>query len=244
LFKAGKNREGYFTSEDILKQTEKAIDILEKYYPNEDHVLVYDNATTHLKRPDGALSARKMPKFTSKPESNWLVEVNAIDANGKAIYTPDGKILKTKIQMQDATFADGTKQSLYFPAGHEKEGLFKGMAVILQERGLIEESQLKAQCNAKFDCPDKGQTNCCCRCVLYNQPDFVQVESLLETYCKSRGVNVIFLPKFHCELNFIEQCWGYAKRIYRHYPPSSKEADLEQNLLSALESVPVESMRK
>ena len=185
-----------------------------------------------------------MPKFTSKPESNWLVEVNAIDANGKVIYTPDGKILKTKIQMQDTTFADGTKQTLYFPAGHEKEGLFKGMAVILQERGLIEESQLKAQCNSKFDCPDKGQTNCCCRRVLYNQPDFVQVESLLETYCKSRGVNVIFLPKFHCKLNFIEQCWGYAKRIYRHYPPSSKEADLEQNLLSALKSVPVESMRK
>ena len=244
LFKAGKNREGYFTSEDILKQTAKAIDILEKHYPNEDHVLVYDNATTHLKRADGALSARKMPKFTSKPESNWLIEVNAVDANGKPIYTPDGKLLKTKIQMQDATFADGTKQSLYFPPGHKKEGLFKGMEVILKERGLISESRLKAQCNSKFDCPDKGQTNCCCRRVLYNQPDFVEVESLLETYCKSRGVTVIFLPKFHCELNFIEQCWGYAKRIYRHYPPSSKEADLEQNLLAALESVPVESMRK
>ena len=57
LFKAGKNRKGYFTSEDILKQTEKAINILEKYYPDDDHVLVYDNAMTHLKQPDGALSA-------------------------------------------------------------------------------------------------------------------------------------------------------------------------------------------
>ena len=172
------------------------------------------------------------------------MEINAVDANGKVIYTPDGKILKTKIQMQDAIFADGTKQSLYFPWGHKKEGLFKGMAVILQECGLIEELQLKAHCNAKFDCPDKGQTNCCCCCVLYNQPDFVQVESLLETYCRSCGVDVIFLPKFHCELNFIEQCWGYVKRIYWHYPPSAKAANLEWNLLSALESVPVESMRK
>jgi hypothetical protein len=49
LFKAGKNWEGYFTSEDILQQAEKAIDILEKYYPNDDHVLIYDNALTHLK---------------------------------------------------------------------------------------------------------------------------------------------------------------------------------------------------
>jgi len=176
LFKAGKICEGYFTSEDILKQAEKAINILEKHYPNEDHVLVYDNATTHLKCPDGALLAQKMPKFTSKPESNWLVKVNAVDATRKPIYAPNGKILKTKIQMQDATFADGTKQSLYFPLGHEKEGLFKGMEVILKECGLIAESQLKAQCNSKFDCPDKGQTNCCCHHVLYNQPDFVEVE--------------------------------------------------------------------
>lgn len=145
MFKAGKNCEGYFTSEDILEQAEKAIDILEKHYPNKDHVLVYDNTTTYLKCPDSALSAQKMLKFTSKPESNWLVEVNAADANKKPIYAPDVKILKTKIQMEDATFADGTKQSLYFPQGHEKGGLFKGMEVILKEHGLIAESQLKAQ---------------------------------------------------------------------------------------------------
>jgi hypothetical protein len=60
---------------------------------------------------------------------------------GKPIYTPDGKILKTKIQMQDATFADGTKQSLYFPLGHAKEGLFKGMEVILKEHGVVAGSE-------------------------------------------------------------------------------------------------------
>jgi hypothetical protein len=245
LFKAGKNREGYFTSDDILKQAEKAIDILQKHYPDDDHVLVYDNATTHLKRADGALSARKMPKSTSKPEANWMVKVNALDANGKPIYAPDGKILKTTVPMHGAKFADGTPQSLYFLAGHEKAGLFKGMAVILQERGLTEESKLKAQCNKSWDaCPDKGRSNCCCRRTLYNQPDFVDIESLLEVYGKSRDVQIIFLPKFHCELNFIEQCWGFAKRIYRHYPASSKEADLEQNMLSALEAVPLESIRK
>ena len=244
LFKAGKNREGYFTSEDVLKQVEKAIGILKTHYPDDDHVLIYDNATTHLKRASGALSARCMPKFTSKPESNWLVEVNAQDANGKPIYTPDGKLLKAKIQMDDATLPDGTNQPLYFPPGHEKAGLFKGMEIILQERGLHAESQLKAQCNKKFDCPNNGRTNCCCRRTLYNQPDFIQVDSLLESYCRSCRVEIIFLPKFHCELNFIEQCWGFAKRIYRHYPASSKEADLEQNMLSALESVPIDSMRR
>ena len=62
LFKAGKNWEGYFTNDDILNQANKAMDILEKNFQNEDHVLVFDNATTHQKRPDSALSARHMPK--------------------------------------------------------------------------------------------------------------------------------------------------------------------------------------
>jgi hypothetical protein len=33
LFKAGKNCEGYFTSDDILEQAEKAINILKKIIP-------------------------------------------------------------------------------------------------------------------------------------------------------------------------------------------------------------------
>jgi hypothetical protein len=80
--------------------------------------------------------------------------------------------------------------------------------------------------------------------MLYNEPDFVGVESLLETHCKSRGYGVIFLPKFHCELNFIEQCWGYAKWKYQLNPPSSLEVDLEANMIAALDSVPLESMRR
>ena len=80
--------------------------------------------------------------------------------------------------------------------------------------------------------------------MLYNEPDFVAVESLLEITCKARGFQVIFLPKFHCELNFIEQCWGFSKRVYRQFPVSSKEQDLERNVLSALDAVPIESMQQ
>ncbi|KAJ7434379.1 hypothetical protein B0H11DRAFT_734016, partial [Mycena galericulata] len=43
---------------------------------------------------------------------------------------------------------------------------------------------------------------------------------------------------------FIEQCWGYAKRIYRLNPESSREDALERNALAALDAIPLASMRR
>jgi hypothetical protein len=180
-------RDGYFTNEDILKHATIVMDILEKHFPDEHHIFVFDNAMTHLKRADDALSVCKMSKAPTKPDSPlFSVLRNVISSDGKPVYTPDGKIKMETVQMRDGSFADGSPQSLYFPPDHPRAGIFKGMAIILKERGY--------------------------RRMLYNKPDFVGVESLLETHCKSRGYGVIFLPKFHCELNFIEQCWGYASR--------------------------------
>ena len=209
LFKAGKARQGYFSNEDILMQATTAMDILEKHYPDEKHVLLFNNATTHQKQADDALSVRKMPKFTPKPGKNWGVDTNVIVVDGKPVYGADGKLLKQKVQMSNGNFADGSPQEFYFLTGHERVGTFKGMAVILEERGFANAPNLRAQCK-DFKCA-KGATSCCCRRILYNQPDFVDVKSNLEIICETRGFQVIFLPKFHCEINFIEQCWGYAK---------------------------------
>ena len=248
FFKAGKNHEGYFTNEDILNQTTKAMDILNKFYPNEEHMFVFDNATTHTARSDTALSARNMPKGTKAVGEFWGAIVPVLDSDGNQVYQRDenGKLTrkpqKMKVRM-DGTFNDGLPQSLYFPDDHPiSPGCFKGMAVLLQERGLVKESKLRYECPG-FKCKP-GMSDCCCRRALYSQPDFVAVESLLETHARVRGFDVLFLPKFHCELNFIEQCWGYAKRKYREFPASPKEADLEKNLLAALEMVSLDKMRR
>ena len=38
------------------------------------------------------------------------------------------------------------------------------------------------------------------------------------------GFRVLFIPKFHCELNPIERCWGTAKHYTRHYTfPRTRE---------------------
>ena len=45
--------------------------------------------------------------------------------------------------MDDATFKDGTPQSLYFPDNHATSpSCFKGMAVLLAEHELVTESKL------------------------------------------------------------------------------------------------------
>ncbi|KIM85636.1 hypothetical protein PILCRDRAFT_86838 [Piloderma croceum F 1598] len=94
LFKAGKNCKGYFTNEDILSQANNAMDILVKHFLNENHILVFDNAMTHAKWADGALSASKMTKNIS---DKFSVEVNVHDKARQLVYFPDGKIMKEKI---------------------------------------------------------------------------------------------------------------------------------------------------
>ena len=89
LFRARKNRDGYFESDDIIAQAMNAIKILKKHYPHDNHVLVYDNATTHRRRAEDALSARKMPKNPA----NWGVPSTVIGPDGKPVYGPDGKVL-------------------------------------------------------------------------------------------------------------------------------------------------------
>ena len=243
IMQPGKNKDGYFLNNDIIAQAEEAMEILQETYPEYDHVFVYDNASTHLKRAGDALSARKMVKNIPKPGTNWRVEVTKHNlATGKIQYKADGSPLKIKVRMADGYFTDGTLQTLYFPDSHPRAGVFKGMARILEERGWGDMSKVQAECD-RFKCAP-GSTNCCCRRILYNEPDFINVESLLEITCRKRGVSVLFLPKFHCELNFIKQCWGYAKRIYRLNPESSREDVLERNALEALESIPLPTMRK
>ncbi|KAF9219454.1 hypothetical protein BS17DRAFT_770031 [Gyrodon lividus] len=238
LFKAGKVQDGYFTNDVIVAQAWKAIKLVKEHFPDEDHVLVFDNVTTHLKHPDTALSACKMPKHPSKG-TNWGIEVTVKDAAGKIMYRTDGKPSKVKVQMGDSTFKDGSPQSLYFPNGHPCAGIFKGMVIILKECRYCDMLHVHAECPG-FICDPTVEHSCCWH-MLYN---FVNIKSTLKLAYASEGVCVLFLPKFHCELNFIEQCWGHAKQMYCQYPTSSKEEDLERNVVDALQSVTLDHMQK
>ena len=192
------------------------MDILETNYPDEEHLLIFDNATIHTKRADNALSARKMPKFTPKEGCNWGIEVTHRRPDGKIIYGLNGKPAKIKIKMGNAQFRDSTPQSLYFEEPHPCAGTFKGMAIILEEQGYANTSKLRAECK-DFKClPDA--TQCCCRRLLFNEPDFVGIPSLLEEHCAKRGFKVLFLPQVSL---WTQPSWNGMGKIKISLPPQS-----------------------
>ena len=147
-------------------------------------------------------------------------------------------------RMQPTILPDGRIQHFYFPDDDPHyPGYFKGMQVILQERGLWPEDQtLLAQCDG-FKCVS-GETSCCCRRLLFTQPDFINQKSHLEEFITSRGHICDFYPKYHCELNFIEQYWGAAKLYYRNAPLTSNVAEMERKMIEYLDQVPLVQIRR
>lgn len=123
------------------------MEILRRYYPHEEHVFVFDNASTHMKRAPTAISALKM---TRHPSKTFGVDVNVIGSNGRPIYGPDGKYSKQRVRMSSGAYADGSIQEFYFPNDHAQyPGWFKGMQWILEDRG-ISTKKWKAQCGTNF----------------------------------------------------------------------------------------------
>lgn len=202
----------------MIEQVKVAIDVFERKCPGAQALFLFDNATTHQKRALDALSARSMPKSCK-------------------IWRPG------KEKMRDAVLPDGTRQPLYWPDDHpEYPGYFKGMEQILRERGLWHD-RLRAQCPGPWkDCG--GKTDCCCRRIIFNLPEFSAQLSALAELIEERGHLCDFYPKFHCELNFIEQYWGAGKYRYRATEPTKSVEDMETSMVACLDDIPLAQIQR
>jgi hypothetical protein len=137
----------------------------------------------------------------------------------------------------------GEAQPFYYPPDHPTmPGWFKGMEQIIRERGLWPDGGLPCECLG-FRCPE-GRTDCCCRRLLFNQPDFVFQKSQLEELVESCGHICDFYPKYHCELNFIEQYWGAVKLRFRVAGHARTLDELEKKVIACLDDVPLLQIRR
>jgi hypothetical protein len=227
FFKAGKNYDGYFTADDVLKQVNWAIDIFKSKTKGQcTGLFMFDNAPSHQKQALDALSAVDMPK-NSNP--GWTRK-------------------KCGVKMQNGWFVNRQNQCidqpLYFLDNHlVHPGAFKGSKQILIEQGLWPaRGDLQAVCKG-FKCKP-GATSCCCQRLVFNQPDFVLQRLVLSKLVEQCGHICNYYPKYHCKLNFIEQYWGAAKYRYWNTPATHSMDEMRQNICQALDSVPVDSIQR
>ena len=139
-------------------------------------------------------------------------------------------------------------QPFYFPDNHPTmPGWFKGMKEIIRERGLWLEDGLPAECPG-FKClvpeaPDR-EASYCCQCMLFNQDDFVSQKPQLQELIESHKHLCDFYPKYHCELNFIEQYWGAAKLHFRVAGRAKTLDQMEKAMIKCLDNVPLNQIRR
>lgn len=107
------------------------------------------------------------------------------------------------------------------------DGIPKGMKKILEERG-VNTFHMQAK-----DMREK----------LKSFADFREQKTILEDCIEQRGHVCLFYPKFHCELNPIEQVWYQSKKYTRTYA-NGTITRLRKIVPEGLDSVTLDQMKK
>lgn len=187
----------------------------------------------------------------------------------KAVKDAGGKVVR-----EAQAFKVGDDVPLEFCANAETKspGIYKGVLQILAERGLLQ--GLAKKTSDCTNCVDKEMTArlkaidpnakqvkrkhanpeaedyepCCAVRVLEAQPDFQAQVTAVEEIAATAGKlkhEIAFLPRFYCELNFIERIWGRMKWFTRMHGDYSLQTLKKLVLLGLSDrNVPLELIRK
>ena len=229
-------REGWWDTADMASQVEKMIPLAQKLHPDCHLVLALDNSMNHHgKAPDG------------------------LDVKHPSTNLSDGGKNQRR-QIRDGWFinAEGEKvvqRMHHYSVGAddvEVKGNAKGLATILQERGLFtrtsEDGRKYNLCKQCHSCQQGTVSptypeNCCATKVLSLQPDFAAQKAWVQEICDAADVELIFYPKYHCELNYVEMVWAYEKNLYRRLKAYSY-SELKAGLPGSLKAIPLSFIRK
>ena len=220
-------KDNYWTGEKMVKHTSFVIKILKYAFPHCEGFFAFDNASNHCAYTPDALIASKMN----------------LGSGGKQPRLRDGWHLTSN-----------QPHSMVFSQDHptpELRGQPKGIRQVLYERGLWQDyrndgSRFLLLCPKTKDrsgCDRTLNGECCATTLLQSQPDFKEQKGWLQELVEETGHSVIFYPKFHCELNFIERFWCSAKYYTRENCGYSLN-DLCQTIPKAFESIPIATINR
>jgi hypothetical protein len=221
LIKPGTGRDGWWTNDDLVTQTsDQFIVLFELLHPDMEALLVYDNSQNHHAMASDALVASKLK------------------------LNPGGAGVKP---MRDTVWGPlNTPQCMQF-----EDGQPKGVRQVLLERGLWRDKRpdhkkFNLTCKHCSEIPEEHQTwgqQCCAWHVLQSQPDFQSQRTWLTETVQNSGHSVIYLPKFHCELNPIEMFWAFVKGKARAECGYSIAA-LDKKIPECMIACPISTIRK
>ena len=191
-------KDNYWTGDKMVEHAvHVALPIFRYAFPNCQALFAFDNASNHCSFSDGALVAKRIN----------------LNPGGQQPFMRNG-----------FDYIHGLPQAMVFPETHrisELRGKPKGLEAIFRERRLWPASGYRSdgrkfllQCPTSHDrpgCSPDLEGGCCARMLMASQQDFREQRGRLEEELQAAGQLVIFYPKFHCELNFIEKFWCAAK---------------------------------
>jgi hypothetical protein len=108
----------------------------------------------------------------------------------------------------------------------------KGLYTVLNERGLLQQGR-------RYNKEQLIQ-------IANAQPDFAEANDrvpIVEKFVEDKGHKVVWVPKYHCELNPIELCWNRAKKYTRKHCDYTITG-LRKTVPKALDSITVLLIRK
>ncbi len=200
-FEAGSNREGWFCNDNLIKQLREILYVIEALHENCDLLFAFDNSMSHHKAPPDGLDAKSL----------------TLNDNGKNI--PDN--------MRDGTYINEHNEEIRQPMRYTDPvtGLIikKGIRTLLMERKKWRSGMLLICGSCRINQPKEARTEfepnlnypCCATYVLSNEPDFASQREWLREVIEEAGHKIIFYPKYHPELNYIEMVWCKAKAFLR-----------------------------
>lgn len=196
-----KNYEGYWNGELFVKQVS----------------LIISSPCDHIQIEAQQIKEKIIPAFECAHGAGYQALIMVDNSQGHSAYAEDALLVlrmnvnpgEKQARMQDGCYVRNGQniiQPMVFATDNPTNpNTAKGIKAILTERGLYQD-RLRGKCKK---CTSES---CCQKHILELQPDFQQQKSLVQEVIEAAGHLCIVLPKFYCELNFIEFFWGAVKK--------------------------------